>query len=82
MFIHKGKETFSFVNITGDEMAIMYDALKNYHAQLGQLLKLPNDQFLKFHGTNENDGQKVREIYEKRIPELVKIIKNVEKHAF
>jgi hypothetical protein len=82
MFLHKGKESFSAVNITAEEMALLFDSMSNYLTQISHLLRLSNNEFLKAHGIkNQNKGQKLREIYEKRIPQLKEQIANFSKYV-
>ena len=83
MYVHKGKETFSAVNISGSEMALIFDSLNNYQTQLLHLLKLPDEEFLKAHGTeSQRKGKKIREMYEIRIKSgLPEIINNITPHV-
>ena len=56
--------------------------VNHYGTQLQEMLKLPNDEFMKTLGTDDqNKAQKIRELFEDRLPELIEMRKNFGKYV-
>lgn len=80
MYIFKGEKAFSILNIDGDDMAMVFDALNYYRLYLEKILKEPDDKFREMHKNLSQDKVKVyRELFKNRIKELDNHVLKIQK---